>query len=143
MDPVSLLLVGGLVLILVMQFSRVRKQQQAVKQTQAGLEVGVDVLTAAGLVATVVSVDEATITLRGPDGNLSRWVKGAVVRVLPDTDPASSRYQGPVAADASGTADGTLTTDGTHATETTGTSESTGTTDTGAVDDDGNPRHQD
>ncbi|MGJ7442718.1 preprotein translocase subunit YajC [Aquipuribacter sp. MA13-6] len=126
MDPVSLLLVGGLVLILVMQFSRVRKQQQAVKQTQAGLEVGVDVLTAAGMVATVVTVDEATITLRGPDGNLSRWVKGAVVRVLPDTDPASSRYQAPATTDP---------------TDPTGTG--TGTTDTGAVDDDGNPRHQD
>lgn len=131
MDPVSLLLVGGLVLILVMQFSRVRKQQQAVKQTQAQLEVGVDVLTAAGLVATVVSVDEATVTLRGPDGGLSRWVTGAVVRVLPDTDPASSRYQAPLATDATATTDVTRTTD------------ATGTTDTGAVDDDGNPRHQD
>ncbi|WP_380168298.1 preprotein translocase subunit YajC [Jannaschia sp. R86511] len=121
MDPVSLLLVGGLALILVMQFSRVRKQQRVVKETQAAVEVGADVLTAAGMVATVVSVDDATLTLRGPDGTLSRWVRGAVIRVLPDTDPASSRYQAPAG-----------TTAGTEP-----------ATPTDAVDDDGNPRPQD
>jgi len=121
-DPLSLLLVGGLVLILVLQFNRVRKQQREARDTRSALEVGSEVLTAAGMVATVATVDEATVTLRGADGHLTRWVKGAVVRVLPDSDPVSSRYQPPAA---------------------TGTTDGTGTTDTGAVDDDGTPRHQD
>lgn len=144
MDPFSLLLVGGLALILIVQFSRVRRQQRAVRETQAGVEVGTEVLTAAGMIATVVAVGEATVTLRGPDGDLSRWVKGAVIRVLPDTDPASSRYQAPVGTSSTdGTSSTGTSSTGTISTDGTSSSSGTGATDTGAVDDDGAPRHQD
>ena len=92
MDP-ALLLVAGLAVILLLQFSRVRRQQRDSKATQAGIEVGAEVLTAAGMVGTVVSFDDATVTLRGEDAHTSRWVRAAVVRVLADTDPASSRHR--------------------------------------------------
>ncbi len=92
MDP-ALLLVAGLAVILLLQFSRVRRQQREIKNTQSGIEVGAEVLTAAGMVATVVSEDAATVTLRSEDGHTSRWLRGAVVRVLADTDPASARHR--------------------------------------------------
>ncbi len=94
MDP-ALLLVAGLAIILLLQFSRVRRQQREVRATQAALDVGSEVVTASGMVGTVVALSGATLTLAGPDGGLTRWVSGAVVRVLPDTDPASSRYLDP------------------------------------------------
>ena len=117
MDPFSLLLLGGLALLLVWQFSRVRKQQAAVRETRQGLVEGAEVLTAAGMLATVVSVQDTTVTLRGEDGNLTRWLTQAVVRVVPDSDPASSRYRPPATDDQA--------------------------PPTEAVDDDGTPRHQD
>ena len=98
MDP-ALLLVAGLAIILLLQFSRVRRQQREVRATQAAVEVGAEVLTASGMIGTVVETTGATVTLAGADGSLTRWVTGAVVRVLPDTDPASSRYRDPTTLD--------------------------------------------
>ena len=94
MDP-ALLLVLGLALVLLLQFSRVRRQQREVRATQAAVEVGAEVLTASGMLGTVVEASDATVTLRGEDGQRTRWVRAAVVRVVPDTDPASSRYRDP------------------------------------------------
>lgn len=123
MDP-ALLLVAGLAIILLLQFSRVRRQQRDIKATQASIEVGAEVLTAAGMVGTVLAVGDATVTLQGIDGHTTRWIRGAVVRVLPDSDPASSRYR-PPAADP----------------DVTGTAPETGPPD--VVDGDGTPRNQD
>jgi preprotein translocase subunit YajC len=93
-DP-ALLLVAGLAVILLLQFSRVRRQQRQVRETQAGIDVGTEVLTAAGMLGTVVEVGDAVVTLQGPDGTRSRWVRGAVVRVVRDDEPASTRYVPP------------------------------------------------
>lgn len=94
MDP-ALLLVAGLAVILLLQFNRVRRQQRDVRTTQAAIEVGAEVLTAAGMIGTVVETSGSTVTLRGEDGQRTRWLAAAVVRVLPETDPASSRYRDP------------------------------------------------
>lgn len=99
MDP-ALLLVAGLAVILLLQFNRVRRQQRDVRATQAAIEVGAEVLTAAGMIGTVVETGRGTVTLRSEDGQRTRWVTGAVVRVLPETDPASSRYRDPSGDDA-------------------------------------------
>lgn len=96
MDP-ALLLVAGLAIILLLQFSRIRRQQRDAKATQAAVQVGAEVLTASGMIGTVVETTGASVTLAGEDGQRTRWVTAAVVRVLPDTDPASSRYQDPAA----------------------------------------------
>lgn len=94
MDP-ALLLVAGLAVILLLQFSRVRRQQRQVRETQTGIEVGAEVLTAAGMVGTVVAADDATVTLQGEDGHRTRWVRAAIVRVLSADEPASSRHVPP------------------------------------------------
>lgn len=94
MDP-AILLVAGLAVILLLQFTRVRRQQREVRATQSALDVGAEVLTASGMVGTVVEISGATVVLAGEDGQRTRWVTGAVVRVLPDTDPVSSRYGAP------------------------------------------------
>jgi len=102
-DP-AILLVAGLAVILLLQFMRVRRQQREVRATRSALEVGAEVLTASGMVGTVVEATGATVVLAGEDGQRTRWVTGAVVRVLPDTDPVSSRYvvPGDLASDADG-----------------------------------------
>lgn len=99
MDPLSLLLLVGVAGLLLLQVSRVRRQQREVQAVQAGMTVGAEVLTAAGMVATVSALDESTVTLRSADGHETRWVRGAVVRVVPETDPTSSRYDPEAGAD--------------------------------------------
>ena len=131
MDP-ALLLVAGLAVILLLQFSRVRRQQREVKATQSAVAVGAEVLTAAGMVGTVVEADGATVVLAGEDGQRTRWVTAAVVRVLGPDDPASSSYV-PPAATPSATDVGTDADGG----------PTTGTGRPDAVDGDGNPRTQD
>ena len=101
MDP-SILLVAGLAVILLLQFLRVRRQQREARSTRDALEVGAEVLTASGMVGTVVEASGATVVLAGEDGQRTRWVAGAVVRVLTDTDPVSSRYRAPDAASEQG-----------------------------------------
>jgi len=93
-DPATLL-IAGLAVILLLQIRRVRRQQRDVRATRSALEVGAEVLTASGMIGTVVEAAGATIVLAGEDGQRTRWVAGAVVRVLPDTDPMSSRYELP------------------------------------------------
>lgn len=119
MDP-ALLLVAGLAFILLLQFSRVRRQQREVRATQAALEVGAEVLTASGMIATVVDVTGATVILAGEDGHRTRWVSGAVVRVLAETDPASSRFRDPTAVDPATDVTGTTDAPGDDAPGTTG-----------------------
>ncbi|WP_336923176.1 preprotein translocase subunit YajC [Aquipuribacter sp. SD81] len=87
MDP-ALILLAGLALILILQFSRVSRQRREVRATQDSLAVGREVLTAAGMIGTVAAVTEDTVTLVGEDGQRTRWVKGSVVRVLPVPDAA-------------------------------------------------------
>lgn len=99
MDP-ALLLLLALAVVLVLQFTRVRRQQRAVRDTQSGIEVGVEVLTSAGMVGTISEMDDVTVTLLGLDGSRTRWVRAAVVKVVSPDEPASSRYVPPVVTDA-------------------------------------------
>lgn len=77
---VPLLLIGLLVLL----FSRTRRQQRQAQQLQSGLAIGAQIVTTAGLYATVVEVDGAVVTLETGPGQRSRWDRRAVARVLPD-----------------------------------------------------------
>lgn len=87
MRPENLLLlamVGGLLFLM---FSRTRKQQREMQQVQAELRVGAEVMTTAGLYATVVALDDQTVLLETAPGQRSRWDRRAVVRIL-DTKSA-------------------------------------------------------
>lgn len=87
MRPENLLLLamlGGLVFLM---FNRTRKQQREAQQIQAGLSVGAEVMTTAGLYATVVALDDQTVTLETAPGQRSRWDRRAVARIV---DPTAS-----------------------------------------------------
>lgn len=88
MDP-ALLLLAGLAVILLLQFRRARTQQRRVRETQDGLEVGRRVLTAAGMIGTVVEIGDEEVTLASETGDHTLWVRTAVVRVLPETVEAT------------------------------------------------------
>jgi preprotein translocase subunit YajC len=69
-----------------------RRRMQAMQTVQQQLEPGREVITTAGLYATVTAVDDAaqTITLEIAPGVHARYARGAVMKVvdLPAADPA-------------------------------------------------------
>lgn len=80
---ILLLLLGGLLFLM---FSRTRRQQREVQQTQASLTVGVEVMTASGMFATVVELDDQAVVLETGPGQRSRWDRRAVARVIGPKD---------------------------------------------------------
>ena len=64
-----------------------RARQRAAAQNRAAIEPGVEVTTTAGQIATVVAVDDATVTLEIAPGVHSRFVKGAIARVNTPPEP--------------------------------------------------------
>jgi preprotein translocase subunit YajC len=85
----ALILLAGLAFILILQFSRISRQRREVRDTQASLDVGREVLTAAGMIGTVAEVTEDTVTLVSEDGHRTRWVKASVVRIMPSAQADS------------------------------------------------------
>jgi preprotein translocase subunit YajC len=77
-----LLLAIPVVLLFVLS-SRTRRQQRDTAALQAGIQVGQEVMTAAGFYATIVSVDGDVVVLESVPGQLSRWDRRAIVKVLP------------------------------------------------------------
>jgi preprotein translocase subunit YajC len=75
-----------------------RQRQRAVMEVQAALAPGTEVVTAAGLYGTVVSVESDVVVLEVAPGVTNRYARQAIVRVLTPTD-------------ATGTATATPTTD--------------------------------
>lgn len=61
-----------------------RRRMQQMQAVQASLEPGREVVTTAGLYATVVAVDEAdgTVTLAIAPGVEARFARGAVLKVV-------------------------------------------------------------
>lgn len=85
--PLLLILAVGYFLFL----RPARNRQRQAMQTRSNIEPGVEVTTTAGLLATVVSVDDDTVTLEVAPGVHSRYVKGAIARVntpVEQTPPA-------------------------------------------------------
>jgi preprotein translocase subunit YajC len=74
------------------------KQRRQLQQRQA-IEVGVEVVTTAGLIAHVVDMDEETVTLEIAPGVHSKFLRQAVVRVVqePGPDGAAADGSGPAA----------------------------------------------
>ncbi|WP_373868727.1 preprotein translocase subunit YajC [Microbispora amethystogenes] len=59
-----------------------RKRQQEQVQMQNSLTPGVRVMTTTGLFATVVALEDDDVVLELAPGVETRWVKGAIGRVL-------------------------------------------------------------
>lgn len=94
----TVLLVAALGLLL-LTFLRTRRAQREAVTTQNRLEPGAEIMTTSGLYATVVAVDGDVMTLETSPGQLTRWDRRAVARILssgttrtvqPDDDAAEN-----------------------------------------------------
>jgi preprotein translocase subunit YajC len=77
-----LLIAGGMLVLL---FTRMRRQQQETASVQAKVVPGVEVMTAGGLFATVVEVEDGVVVLETAPGQRSRWDRRAVARVITES----------------------------------------------------------
>jgi preprotein translocase subunit YajC len=88
-----LILIVGVGYLLLIRPARNRQRKAA--QQRAEIEPGVEVTTTAGLIATVVSIEDDIVTLEIAPGVQSRYIKGAIARVHnpfepePETDPSA------------------------------------------------------
>jgi len=85
MDPSTLLL--PLLLVAAFWFILIRpqqKQRREIAQLQSNLASGARVMTGSGLVATVVSLEDDEVVLEVAPGVTNRYVRRAIMRVLPD-----------------------------------------------------------
>ncbi|HEU5035283.1 MAG TPA: preprotein translocase subunit YajC [Mycobacteriales bacterium] len=90
-----------------------RNRQRKAMETRSNVQPGAEVTTTAGLLATVVSVEDDTVTLEVAPGVHSRYVKAAIARVnspfeVPPTgsDPAETTPDPTVADSTTVEADG-------------------------------------
>lgn len=104
MDP-GLILLAGLLAVILLQLFRMRRVQRQAAATQASVELGSTVVTTAGLLGSVVDLDEESVTIESTPGSRTRWVRAAVARVTP---PAAALQDRPSTTDAPDT---TATTD--------------------------------
>ncbi|HVF03724.1 MAG TPA: preprotein translocase subunit YajC [Frankiaceae bacterium] len=67
-----------------------RKRMQQLREVQAGLTPGREVITTAGLYGTVTGVDEAdgTFTLEIAPGVEAKFARGAIMKLVEETEPA-------------------------------------------------------
>jgi preprotein translocase subunit YajC len=63
-----------------------RRRQQAAQQTQRQLEPGMRVRTTAGMFATVVAVEDQDVVLEVAPGVNVRFLRRAIMDVIPDAD---------------------------------------------------------
>jgi preprotein translocase subunit YajC len=85
-----IILVAGFYLLF-MRPARMRQRKAA--ETRGNVEPGVEVVTTAGLIATVVSSDDETVTLEIAPGVQSRFVKQAIARVVTPPEPAHEEIE--------------------------------------------------
>ncbi len=86
--PLLLLLALGAVTYL-MLIRPQRNRARQLRQTQAVLSPGAEVMTTAGLYATVVSCDDETVTLETSPGVHNRYARAAVARIICPTEAAA------------------------------------------------------
>jgi preprotein translocase subunit YajC len=83
----AVLLLGLLVLFGVLYFVMIRPQrrrQQQAMQTQRNIEPGARVRTTAGMYATVVAVEDQDVILEVAPGVEARFMRRAIMDVVPD-----------------------------------------------------------
>jgi len=66
--------------------SRTRKQQRAAQEFRNNLVPGDEVMTASGLLGTVVTVDDDVITLESSPGAHTRWIRAAIAKKIEPVD---------------------------------------------------------
>ncbi|MBO3085500.1 preprotein translocase subunit YajC [Cellulomonas sp. zg-ZUI188] len=62
--------------------SRTRKQQKMAQEFRNNLVPGDEVMTASGLLGTVVAVEDDVITLESSPGAHTRWIRAAIAKKI-------------------------------------------------------------
>jgi preprotein translocase subunit YajC len=62
--------------------SRTRKQQRVAQEFRNNLVPGDEVMTASGLLGTVVAVEDDVITLESGPGSQTRWIRAAIAKKI-------------------------------------------------------------
>ncbi len=65
--------------------NRTRKQQRAAQEFRNNLVAGDEVMTASGLLGTVVAVEDDVITLESSPGAHTRWIRAAIAKKIEPT----------------------------------------------------------
>ena len=81
MEFVPLILIGAVFYLLILRPSQARAK--AAQRVQSELAPGVEVLTTAGLYATVAEVRDDSVILEVSPGVTNRYARAAVARVIP------------------------------------------------------------
>jgi len=80
-----------LLLLVVFYFLLIRpqqKQRREIAQVQSTVSPGARVMTGAGLIGTVVALEGDEVVLEVAPGVTNRYVRRAIMRVIPDEEPA-------------------------------------------------------
>jgi preprotein translocase subunit YajC len=95
-DP-SILFLVALLFIAFLIFQRGNRQRRDMARVQREVGPGAEVMMASGLYATVTALDDEVVTVEASPGQLSRWDRRAVMRIV---NPAPAAEPGDaVAAD--------------------------------------------
>ena len=71
-----------------------RQRQRKAAETRTNVSPGVEVVTTAGLIATVIASDDETVTLEIAPGVHSKFLKQAIARVVaPDTGDEAPAHE--------------------------------------------------
>ncbi|MFC8797962.1 preprotein translocase subunit YajC [Promicromonospora sp. NPDC057138] len=93
-----LILVAILLVVMFFMSSRTRKQQREAAEFRNNLTVGTKVMTASGMIGTVVDVDDSNdqVTIESFPGNPTTWLRAAISKKIDepvaddaDTDDAA------------------------------------------------------
>jgi preprotein translocase subunit YajC len=96
------------VLVVLFYFVMIRPQsrkRRAVQEQQRQVQPGQRVRTTAGMYATVVAVEDDDVILEVAPGVESRFIKRAIMEVLPDDSPEEASFDGEPFTEAEGAPD--------------------------------------
>ncbi|WP_295629405.1 preprotein translocase subunit YajC [uncultured Corynebacterium sp.] len=106
MDPILLLILMVILLALpIWTTFRQNKQLRQIREMQARLGVGAEVLTGSGQHGIVVAVDDKTVDLEIAEGIVTRWERAAIVRNVDEENAKADNAAGVAAAEAPATSD--------------------------------------
>jgi preprotein translocase subunit YajC len=84
-DPSFLVILAVALGALWLMSNRTRKQQRTASEFRNNLAAGDEVMTASGLLGTVVTVEDDVITLESAPGSQTRWIRAAIAKKIEPT----------------------------------------------------------
>jgi len=84
-DPSFLVILAVALGALWLMSNRTRKQQRTAAEFRNNLVAGDEVMTASGLLGTVVAVEDDVITLESGPGSQTRWIRAAIAKKIEPT----------------------------------------------------------